>query len=155
MEIKAQQQRTKGGKRTSEPNHRQNNKSLAGQTDWASECRAIPVMKKGGNISLSLLISCAGRDTTQLMASAVISYLHLLLHSHLDLSQTEHILVMKHSSQSHSSQPWWSIPSPPLSLSLTLTTFMQLCFVSPLNHDALSIWMSPGHSSRKKKKNHR
>lgn len=39
---------------------------------------------------MSLLVSCAGWDTKQLMAFAVISYLHLPLHSHLDLSQTEH-----------------------------------------------------------------
>lgn len=61
---------------------------LAGQRDWASERWALAVMREGGNISLSLLISCTGWDTQQLMAFAVISYQSLPLHSHLDLSRT-------------------------------------------------------------------
>lgn len=61
---------------------------MAGRSDGASECRAIAVMKEGGNICLSLLISCTGWDTKQLMAFVEISYLRLRLHSHLDPSQT-------------------------------------------------------------------
>lgn len=65
----------------------------AGQTDWACECRAGPVVRKGENTSLSLHISHASRDREELMAFPVIPYLHLLLHSHLDLSPTEHFLL--------------------------------------------------------------
>lgn len=79
---------------------------LAGQADGASERGEVPVVRKGGNISLSLHISCAGWDREQLMAFPVITYLHLPLHSHLDPSPTEHFfsLVIKHSRYPHSSE---------------------------------------------------
>lgn len=70
-------------------------KVLAGQSDWASECRARAVIKEGANICLSLLISRTGWDTEQLMASVEISYLHLRLHSHLDPSQKGHVFCSR------------------------------------------------------------
>lgn len=86
----------KGKNDYKEPNHKERIEDcqlLAGWTDLASEYRAIPVVRKGGNISLSLYISCAGWDTKQLMAFAVITYLHLPRHSHLDPSPTAHFLL--------------------------------------------------------------
>lgn len=106
--------------RKREPNPKERieqSKLLAGQTDWASECRAIPVVRKGGNISLSLHISCAGWDTKQLMAFAAITYLHLPLHSHLDPSPTEHFLLSSwntHAILTHHSNDE-ALLSPPLS----------------------------------------
>lgn len=139
--------------RKREPNPKERieqSKLLAGQTDWASECRAIPVVRKGGNISLSLHISCAGWDTKQLMAFAAITYLHLPLHSHLDPSPTEHFLLSSwntHAILTHHSNDEALLLHLSLALSLTYSPiFIQLCFILPLKHEPLSIRMNPGHS---------
>lgn len=128
-------------------------KLLAGQTDWASEVRVIPVVRKGGNISLSLHISCVGRDTTQLMAFSVISYLYLPLHSHLDPSPTEHFLLSSwntHPILTHHSND----EALPLHLSLPPIS-VQLCFILCMNHEPPSIQMNPGHSPWKSTDNTR
>lgn len=96
-------------------------------------------MKKGGNISPSLLISCAGWDTTQLMAfgcDKLSAFTATLPPWPLSDRTLFFSLVMKHSRYPHSSEQWWSIPSPPLS------------HLSHLPHSSSSasfwIWMNPG-----------
>lgn len=103
-------------------------------------------MKEGGNIWLSLLISCTGWDTQQLMAFATISYQSLPLRPHLDLSRTPPAFFAQPSSRNthailtHRSDDEAFLPrpsSPPSSLCCALSppSSIQLCFPSLMNHE--------------------
>lgn len=127
-------------------NNRREWKREKKRLDWASEHGAIPVVRKGGNISLSLHISCAGWDAKQLMAFAAISYLHSPRHSHLDPSPTEHFftLVAKHSCSPSLIRVMMKHSTSPSLFNLFLHIHPTLLYQWIMNHGP-SIRMNSGH----------